>query len=111
MKTNLKTQPRTESNPFGHKTSLSLAALLLLSAGTVLAQTQWIGGTGDFDNPASWNGTYIGGSNPNCSNDTGTNNFVLIQPGDVVWQHGDTLAGNGANTSGSYLQTGSTNNT
>jgi len=38
-------------------------------------------------------------------------NVVLIQPGDVAWYHGDTLAGNGNNTTGAYIQTGSTNNT
>jgi autotransporter-associated beta strand protein len=97
--------------PFLPKTLLVLAAVLIVSAATTLAQTQWIGGTSDFNNPASWTGTYIGGSNPNCSNDSGSNNVVLIQTGDPVWQHGDTLAGNGDNTAGAYLQTGSTNNT
>ena len=97
--------------PIAIKTLLVLAAVLIVSAASTLAQSLWTGGTSDFNNPASWTGTYIGGSNPNCSNDSGSNNVVLIQPGDPIWQHGDTLAGNGAGTSGSYLQTGSTNNT
>lgn len=100
------------SNPvflFSSKT-LILAAGLALTASTVSAQTQWQGGTSDYNNPASWNGTYNGSSNPNVTDDSGSNNVVLIQPGDPVWQHGDTLAGNAANTSGAYLQTGSTNN-
>jgi autotransporter-associated beta strand protein len=90
---------------------VALSAALGVPAFAVFSQTLWNGGTSDFNNPASWNGTYIGDSNPNCSNDSGSNNVVLIQPGDAIWQHGDTLAGNGANTSGAYLQTGSTNNT
>ncbi|HWD21213.1 MAG TPA: autotransporter-associated beta strand repeat-containing protein [Verrucomicrobiae bacterium] len=89
-----------------------LAAIGLAVAGaTASAQTLWIGATGDYNNPASWNGTYNGSSNPNTSDDNGSNNVVLILPGDPVWQHGDTLAGNGAGTSGAYRQTGSTNNT
>jgi autotransporter-associated beta strand protein len=95
---------------------LALAALSTLPAATGMAQTLWQGGTSDYNVPASWNGTYMDTSgdsapNPNCSNDSGSNNVVLIQPGDVAWYHGDNLAGNGANTSGAYLQTGSTNNT
>src|ERR1039458_2313491 len=89
----------------------TLVAALAVSAATAPAQTLWTGGTADYNNPALWNGTYNGGSNPNTSNDNGSNNVVLIQPGDPLWQHGDTLAGNGNNTSGAYLQTGSTNNT
>ena len=99
------------NKPFRDKTPLFLAVLLLGPSATVFAQSLWTGGTGDFNNAASWTGPYIGASNPNCSNDSGTNNVVLIQPGDPIWQHGDTLAGNAANTSGAYLQTGSTNNT
>lgn len=91
--------------------ALPLLAALMMPA-VAMAQTMWIApSTSDFNNPANWNGTYIGSSNPNCANDAGSNNVVLIQPGDPVWQHGDTLAGNGDNTSGAYLQTGSTNNT
>ncbi|HVM49545.1 MAG TPA: autotransporter-associated beta strand repeat-containing protein [Candidatus Acidoferrum sp.] len=101
---------KSHRTPIETKHLLVLAAVLIVPA-VSMAQTLWTGGTSDFNNPASWNGTYIGGSNPNCSNDSGSNNVVLIEPGDVVWQHGDTLAGNGAGTSGSYLQTGSTNNT
>ena len=97
---------------------LALAAGLILPAATGLAETYWQGGPGlnDFNNSALWNGTYIDDSsdanpNPNCSNDNGSNNVVLIQAGDPAWYHGDTLAGNNANDSGAYLQTGSTNNT
>lgn len=89
---------------------LALAAGLITIAGTGFAQTLWQGGTSDYNVPASWSGAYNTG-NPNCTDDSGSNNVVLIQPGDPVWFHGDTLAGNGANTSGAYLQTGSTNNT
>jgi autotransporter-associated beta strand protein len=96
--------------------TLTLTAALIVPAVTGWAQTLWTDGTADFNNPADWNGTYIDGSNnsspnPNCDNDTGSNNVILIEPGDPAWYHGDTLAGQGANTSGAYLQTGSTNNT
>lgn len=89
---------------------LTLAAALVLPAATGLAQSFWSGGTSDFNNAADWSGPYISG-NPNCANDSGSNNIVLIQPGDPAWTHGDTLAGQGAGASGSYLQTGSTNDT
>ncbi len=109
---------KTANNCNGSKTSLLFSATTLtLAVGLAVAvpngsaQTQWQGGTSDYNNPASWNGTYNGGSNPNTTDDSGSNNIVLIQPGDPPWQHGDTLAGNGGGTSGAYLQTGSTNNT
>ena len=89
---------------------LSLAAALLVPAATSFGQTFWSGGTSDFNVGASWGGTVPSG-NVNAANDSGSNNVVLIQAGDPVWGHGDTLAGQGGNASGSYLQTGSTNNT
>jgi hypothetical protein len=88
---------------------LALAAGLIVPAAGALAQTFWQGGTSDYNNPASWTGAYNSG-NPNTSNDSGSNNVVLIQPGDAIWFHGDTLAGNNSGTSGAYL-TGSTNST
>ncbi|HEY1787867.1 MAG TPA: autotransporter-associated beta strand repeat-containing protein, partial [Verrucomicrobiae bacterium] len=92
---------------------LTLAAALMVPAATGLAQTMWTDGTADFNIPGNWNGTYIdvgtSSPNPNCDNDTGSNNIILIQPGDPAWYHGDTLAGQGNGTSGSYIQTGSTN--
>ena len=78
---------------------------------SVEAQSQWIGGTSDYNVAGSWNPSGVPSGGVNASNDSGTNNVVLIQPGDPLWQHGDTLAGNGAGTAGKYLQTGSTNNT
>ncbi|HEU5396466.1 MAG TPA: autotransporter-associated beta strand repeat-containing protein, partial [Verrucomicrobiae bacterium] len=110
MKTEPNSLPTKRSRLFPLKT-LALAAGLLVSAAAASAQTLWITNTEDYNDPNFWNGPYNGGSNPNTSNDNGTNNVVLIQPGDPVWQHGDTLAGNGAGTSGAYLQTGSTNDT
>lgn len=95
--------------------SLALVAAFAVPAAG-FAQTLWIDGTADFNIATNWNGTYIDGANnsspnPNCDNDSGSTNVILIQPGDVIWYHGDTLAGQNANTSGAYLQTGSTNNT
>jgi hypothetical protein len=114
---------KTSTNPMTSKPSrifrlkiLTLSAVLIVPATTGLAQTLWTDGTADFNIPANWNGTYIdtGGDsspNPNCDNDTGSNNVILIEPGDPAWYHGDTLAGQNNNTSGAYLQTGSTNAT
>jgi len=76
-----------------------------------MAQTHWLGGTGAFNwNSAGlWDGQFTSNpGNPNCTDDQGTNNVVLIQAGDD-WQHGDTLSGNAAGTGGAYLQTGGTN--
>jgi autotransporter-associated beta strand protein len=109
MKTNPSIRIKSQPNPFRGKKSLALAALLLVPAATALAQSQWIGGTSDYNVAGSWNPSGV--PTGNASNDSGTNNVVLIQPGDPLWQHGDTLAGTGTGTSGSYLQTGSTNNT
>ncbi|HEY4415953.1 MAG TPA: autotransporter-associated beta strand repeat-containing protein [Verrucomicrobiae bacterium] len=88
------------------------AALLAPTAG-LLAQNQWIGGVGtnDYNNASLWNPTGVPGGTVNCTDDAGSNNIILIQAGDPAFQHGDTLAGNGANTSGAWLQTGSTNYT
>ena len=91
-------------------------------AQTLVNPAYWVGGTADYNNQNFWqtssssapgtaNAVYFGSQNPNCANDQGSNVVVLIQDGDPLWQHGDTLAGNEAGTSGSYLQTGSTNNT
>lgn len=65
--------------------------------------------TGDFNVPAFWDPNGV--PNDNTHNNNGSNNVVLIQSGDPVWNHGDTLAGSADNTAGAYLQTGSTNNT
>jgi autotransporter-associated beta strand protein len=65
--------------------------------------------TGDFNVANYWNPNGI--PNDNTHNNNGSNNVVLIQAGDPLWQHGDTLAGDANGASGAYLQTGSTNNT
>ncbi len=88
--------------------SLSLATILMLVANCAIADSYWQGGTSDFNVAGSWNPsgvpTYV-----NAINDSGSNNIILIQPGDPVWSPWDIRAGDGANASGSYLQTGSTN--
>jgi len=91
--------------------TLTLVAALAVPVVTASAQTFWNGGTSDYNVPGSWNPAVVPSGGVNAANDSGSNNVVLIQPGDPVWQHGDTLAGNGGGTSGAYLQTGSTNNT
>ena len=103
----LKAQPK----PFRGKKYLALAAALLVPAASVLAQTLWNGGTGanTWNSTANWTGGVIPNGTVNCTDDKGSNNIILIQSGDPAFQHGDTLAGNAANTSGAWLQTGSTN--
>jgi autotransporter-associated beta strand protein len=110
MKTNLNTPVKPESNPFRDRTSLALGALLLLPTTSALAQAYWQGGTGDFNNPAAWSTGLVPAAPINAFNDSGSNNVVLIQAGDPVWSPWDIRAGDGANTSGAYLQTGDTNN-
>src|SRR5271157_2646984 len=88
---------------------LTLVAVLIMPAATAFGQAFWTGGTSDYNVAGSWNPTGV--PTGNAANDSGSNNVVLIQPGDPVWGHGDTLAGQTAGSSGSYLQTGSTNNT
>jgi len=105
----MKSDPSIRRRHFQFK-MLALAAGLILPAANGLAQSYWQGGASDYNNAASWNGAYNSG-NPNCSDDSGSNNVVLIEPGDPTWFHGDTLAGNNGGTSGAYLQTGSTNDT
>jgi autotransporter-associated beta strand protein len=82
-------------------------AAFLLAAGSALADSYWQGGTSDFNVPSSWNPTGVP-SGVNAINDSGSNNVVLIRPGDPLWSPWDIRAGDGTGASGSYLQTGST---
>jgi autotransporter-associated beta strand protein len=85
-----------------------LATALLLTASCAFADSYWQGGTSGFNVASSWNPAGIP-AGVNAINDSGSNNVVLIRPGDPVWRPWDIRAGDGVNTSGSYLQTGSTN--
>src|SRR5215469_5697577 len=89
--------------------TLALAAGLIASAATGSAQSFYTNSTGDFNVDASWSPNGVPSGNVNATDDNGSNNVVLIQPGDPPWGHGDTLAGQTAGSSGAYLQTGSTN--
>jgi autotransporter-associated beta strand protein len=111
MKTTPNIRVKSSSNPLRAKQFLALTALLLVPAAAALAQSQWVGGTADFNISTNWNPVGVPSGTVNCTDDNGSNNVILIQPGDPVFQHGDTLAGNAAGTSGAWLQTGSTNNT
>ncbi len=91
---------------------LFLAAALMTPAATALAQSFYTNNsTGDFNVAAYWNPNGVPSGDVNAANDNGSNDVVLIQPGDPVWSHGDTLAGQTPGDSGAYLQTGSTNDT
>lgn len=73
------------------------------------AQAQdWLGGTMSYNTPANWNPAGI--PTGNAANNISTNDVVLINDGDPVWSHWDTIAGGAAGTAGAFLQTGSTNN-
>jgi len=99
----------SKHNRFYPVKTLALAAVLVVPAATVFGQAFWTGGTSDFNVAGSWNPNGV--PTGNAANDSGSNNVVLIQPGDAIWGHGDTLAGQGSGATGAYLQTGSTNNT
>jgi autotransporter-associated beta strand protein len=88
--------------------SLVFVVMVSLVADGVLADSYWRGGTSDFNVAGSWNPSGVP-TGINAINDSGSNNVVLTQPGDPVWSPWDIRAGDGANASGSYLQTGSTN--
>ena len=83
-------------------------AALLFAGRCVFADSYWQGGTSDFNVASSWNPAGVPTS-VNAINDSGSNNFVLIRPGDPVWSPWDIRAGDSANATGSYLETGSTN--
>ncbi len=72
------------------------------------ADSYWQAGTADFNVPGNWSPSGVP-SGVNAINDSGSNNVVLIQSGDPAWTPWDTRAGDGANASGAFLQTGSTN--
>jgi autotransporter-associated beta strand protein len=86
---------------------------VLVPVAATFADSFWIGGTSTFNNPASWDTGVVPTAGPgatqNANNDNGSNNVVLINPGDPIWIPWDIRAGNGDNTSGAFLQTGSTN--
>jgi autotransporter-associated beta strand protein len=88
--------------------SIPLATMLMLVASCAFADSYWQGGTSDFNVAGSWNPSGVP-TGVNAINDSGSNNVVLVQPGDSVWSPWDIRAGDGASASGSYLQTGSTN--
>jgi fibronectin-binding autotransporter adhesin len=106
--------PRTSStlNP-GRSSQLKLlaSAVALVSAAIVSRADHFYtnNASGDYNVPTYWDPNSV--PNDNTHNNNGVNNVVLIQGGDPVWNHGDTLAGSADSTSGAYLQTGSTNNT
>src|SRR5215831_13901611 len=85
-----------------------LLIVLLLTVRCALADSYWQGGTSDFNVAGSWNPSSVP-TGVNAINDSGSNNVVLIRPGDPVWSPWDIRAGDGLNASGAYLQTGSTN--
>lgn len=85
----------------------ALTAALLLVANCAFADSYWQGGTSDFNVASSWNPSGVP-AGVNALNDSGSNNVVLIRSGDPAWAPWDIRAGDGANASGSYLQTGST---
>ncbi len=86
-----------------------VAGLMVLMGVSAWGDSFWRGGLGDFNVATSWNPAGVP-AGVNAINDSGSNQVVLIQPGDPVWNPWDIRAGDGAGAAGSYLQTGSTNN-
>lgn len=85
-----------------------IIVVLFLAALRVSADSYWSGGTSDFNVAASWNPSGVP-SGVNAINDSGSNNVVLVRPGDPIWSPWDIRAGDASGASGAYLQTGSTN--
>lgn len=112
MKKNNHIRAKSQLNPpLGKRPFILAAALLVSAAATGMADSYWQGGTSDFNNPASWNNGYVpivSSPQNNADNDSGSNNVCLIQPGDPAWGPWDIRAGDGANTSGAFWQTGDT---
>ena len=82
------------------------AVALLFVVTHAFADSYWQGGTSDFNVANSWNPSGVP-AGVNAINDSGSNNVVMIQPGDPLWSPWDIRAGDAADASGSYLQTGS----
>jgi autotransporter-associated beta strand protein len=80
----------------------SVPLLLSISAGQA-ADINWLGGTADYTNMASWAGGVVPASGDNAINDSGSNNVVRINAADPNWTVTDIRAGNGAGD-GSFVQ-------
>lgn len=106
---------KTNNRKYCLLSALSLLLGNVLVPGTK-ADSYWVGpahGPADFTNAADWNPVGVpaaANGNINADNNNGSNSVVLIQAGDPVWSPWDVRAGDGANTSGAYLQTGDTVN-
>jgi fibronectin-binding autotransporter adhesin len=90
---------------------LAIACLAVLSAASSHAAT-WNGGTMSYNTPGNWSGGQVPSTSVlgNAINDSGAANVVQVNPSDPDWVLGnqDILLGNGAGTSGSYVQNGPT---
>ena len=108
----MKTPINSKTHNSGRSSQLKLLATVvaLVSAAAVSRADHFYtnNATGDYNVAGFWDPNGVPGDNTH--NNNGSANVVLIQPGDPVWNHGDTLAGDANGTSGAYLQTGSTNN-
>ncbi len=96
---------KRQQNTRGSGVCCALAAWLL-TIGCAWADSYWQGGTSDFNVANSWNPSGVP-AGVNAINDSGSNNVVLIRPGDPAWSPYDIRAGDGAGATGAYLQTGS----
>ncbi len=116
MKTINKTSVNAQLKLFQGKEYLALAVMLLVPAASALADSYWVGpapGSASYNTPADWNPVGVplaSNGNVNADNDNGSNSIVTIGPSDPAWSPWDIRAGDAANTSGMYIQTGSTVN-
>ncbi|MDB6063799.1 MAG: Autotransporter-associated beta strand repeat protein [Pedosphaera sp.] len=67
----------------------------------------WTGGTASYTNATNWTGGVLPGSGDHAINNNGSNNVVQINSGDAAWSVVDLICGNADNTSGAYVQNGS----
>lgn len=108
------TKSNSESNCFGLRRQLALAALLLAPVVASHADSFWVGpspGSASYNTPNDWNPVGVpltSNGNVNADNDNGTNSIITIGPADPAWNPWDIRAGNGAGAGGTYIQTGST---
>ncbi len=90
--------------------TLGLICSMILAAVSVQAANLWNGGTMSYNTPTNWSGGQVPSASVtgNAVNNSGSNNVVLVSPGDPDWTLGnqDIHMGNANGTSGSYLQTG-----
>jgi autotransporter-associated beta strand protein len=87
-----------------------ISSVEALLAAVPAQNAYWQGGTADYNAGANWAGGVVPGIGTNVINDSGSNNIVKINAGDPAWTVNGLWAGDGTNSTGAYVQSGSTVN-